>query len=475
MASPISAAVARLMANHQKVVETGSREDIEAVQQAGRKLVSLAEDGKFRQATVDQALPALAKLLSDGSMPVGRFLAAWVLGLLAHNDTLKAPIADTMVPGLLELALTTPFAIHRMQAVSVICTLACDRGLQDPSRPSAHNRALSLAALPALVEVMQGADDEPSRVQAARAIANLSSDESRKPLAYDHLEPIASTAMPALVTLMQDAASPDGRSEAVRALDGLARSDDLRQLVACAALPALVSLLHDGDPSVSEGRRLAATALSRLAQKEDLRELISRRALQGLTNLLQDAGNPQGRIAAAAALANLACNPDVKEAIADAAMPGLVSLLNNTALPEGQQKAAIALLNLATDSDHLKGPIAEATLPALVSMLQGAAQSDGRCEAALLLARLATKPELRQPIALAAMPALLSLTNMPPSERQLQTKCAISILARCAGIKTPASDAAEEAMISFIQGDYDQFTGQIVDETLAELLEAASR
>ena len=191
---------------------------------------------------------------------------------------------------------------------------------------------------------------------------------------------------------MQDLSLPEGRAQAARALHILAcnASEDFKTTLSYAALPSLISVMHEA--AIPQGRVAAAACIAELAQVTVLRRKIIVAALPALVALLQDSANSEGRAEAAQALRNLSytANKHLHFSIAAAAMPYLTNLLQSTDTPNGRAHAAAAL-HLLADNAMLQVPIAFAAMPALATLLQNnEADISGKYAAASAIETLST-------------------------------------------------------------------------------------
>ena len=218
--------------------------------------------------------------------------------------------------------------------------------------------------------------------------------------------------------LSDPASSPDNWRQAARHLRYLALENQLLPEAACAAAPALVTMLADCERP--QGVQAAFDALDQLASQDIWQLRVVDAALPGLCFVLR-APDACGacRATAAETLAKLARHTELRRRILDASLPSIVALVQNQSAPAGRKAAAKALMQMTQHSSSAEGvcrSVADAALPALISLLQEAAEGSGM--AAGVIANLAKWPSLARRIydqATTGLTNLLGITACPES------------------------------------------------------------
>ena len=231
--------------------------------------------------------------------------------------------------------------------------------------------------------------------------------------------------------------------------------------LARAAMPALSSLMQS-TACLASGL-LAVFAAFCLSMVPNVQVAVAEAALPAVVALMRDYERPAGQSMAAVLLCNAAQNDNARIYIAQAALPSLVAILLRVEsvlpiLPSflvQVKKAALAVLcNMTITDDSLRGPVALAALPAVVSIMWQKEQpgSDCRRYAVCVLDHLSacTQPWVQQSVADAALPGLVEvMQNTPhPIERWMAVQAVSGLAAsRDAQLRKQVHALAHAALV----------------------------
>ena len=259
-----------------------------------------------------------------------------------------------------------------------------------------------------------------------------------------HLLPFLADALTCLARAPgSQPAIPDA---ALRALSEVVQHATLPSQVslslARAAVPALSSLMQS--TACPASGLLAAFAAFCMSMVPNVQVAVAEAALPAVVALLRDDERPAGQSMATILLCNAAQNDNARIYIAQSALPSLVAILLRvesvlpilpTFLVQVKKAALAVLCSITIIDDSLRGPVALAALPALVTIMWQKEQSgsDCRCFAVCVLEHLAacTQTWVQQSVADAALPGLVEVMHNTshPVERFMAVE-AVSWLAK---------------------------------------------
>ena len=192
---------------------------------------------------------------------------------------------------------------------------------------------------------------------------------------------------------------------------------------------------------------------------------LARAAMPALRNLMQSTACPASGLLAAFAAFCLSTVPNVQIAVAEAALPAVIALLRDNERPAGQSMAAVLLCNAARN-DNARIYIAQAALPSLVAVLLKVESvlpglpaflvQVKKAALAVLCNMTVLDDSLRGPVALAALPAVVSIIwqkEQPGSDCRPSAVCVLEHLSACTQtwVQQSVADAALSGLVEVMQ------------------------